>query len=200
MEVFVAFLEATATAFPSLQEVFDYSNEAMTNSASESFLLTTSFRKLLSNMNQNPDHTFELIKGAEVLNTEFEYQSAEQHSEDNTGTSDTAHSLLDQFGEPDGDDGGHGNGNRPEARIEGETGLQQDENKDATSGDERDNKSASPEEGRMADDNTEDDPDDDDDDDRLDEDDEDEDEGYEQENLAKRQKIGSLFFRAGRLN
>jgi hypothetical protein len=38
----------------------------------------------------------------------------------------------------------------------------------------------------------------DDDDDRIDDDDEDE--GYEQENPAKRQKIGSLFFRGGRSN
>jgi hypothetical protein len=99
VEVFVAFLEATAAVFPDLQEVFDYSNDATTDSASEAFILTTPFRKLLSNMNQNPDHTFELITGVDVLNTEFEFHSAKSHNGDNTGSSDVTDSVARQLGE-----------------------------------------------------------------------------------------------------
>lgn len=99
MEVFVAFLEATATVFPNLKEIFDYSIDATTGSASEAFLLTTPFRKLLSNMNQNPDHTFELIKGADVLNTEFDYQSSISHRHDNTGSVDGADAVARQLGD-----------------------------------------------------------------------------------------------------
>lgn len=78
-EVLVAFLEATAAMFPNLQEVFDYNNDAMTSSASDTIVLATPFRKLLSNVNQNPDYTFEPIKGADVLNTEFECQNTKSH-------------------------------------------------------------------------------------------------------------------------
>jgi hypothetical protein len=52
VEVFVAFLEATAAIFPSLREIFNYSNDTTTSSASEILHLTTSFRKLLAGINQ----------------------------------------------------------------------------------------------------------------------------------------------------
>lgn len=99
MEVFVAFLEATAAVFPNLREVFDYSNDAMTSSASEALPLTTPFRKLLSDINQNPDHTFEIIKGADVLNTEFEYQSARRHNGASVESAGGADAVARQLGE-----------------------------------------------------------------------------------------------------
>jgi len=198
-EVFIVFLESTAATFPNLKTIFDYCNNAVEDGLSatfESVAPPESLQELISNITQNPLHTFNLIEGADVLNKEFKPQSTESQNRGNAGAVNAANSLLDQFGETDGDDGGNGNGNRPEAQAEGETGLHQDEDQDDTSEDERGGNSDSREQGQMADNNVKDGSTHDDD--RLDDDDKDE--GYEQENPAKRQKIGGLFVCAGRFN
>lgn len=181
-EVFVAFLEATAATFPNLQEIFDYSNKAMTSSSSGTLDLATPLRKLLSDINQNPDHSLESIEGADVLNTEFEYHKSNPHNGGNVIASDAAHSLLEQSRET-------GNGNHPEANVENETDLRQSEDKDDTSDDEREGKTDSPEWSEMIDRYMRDVPDDDDDN-NLDGDVRDE--GCEPQHPAKREKLGSF--------
>jgi hypothetical protein len=189
MEVFVAFLEATAATFPGLQGVFNYSSDATKRNASGSLDLATPFRKLLASMNQNPNHAIADIEGADVLNTEFEYHNAKSHSGGNTKASDAANSLLDQLEETGSDNGGDGNDNRPRAIVEGETGLG-DEEKDNTSGDAHDRKSVSLDQQETIDNYVKDVSDDNDN--NLD--DGDGDHGSEPERPAKRQKIGSLSF------
>lgn len=178
IERFVAFLEATATTFPDLQEVFNYCHNAMTDRSSATFDSVAppeSLRELISNMTENPslNHTFTLLRGHDVLNKEFKPRSAEMHNGDDPGASDAANSLLDQFGETD----------------DGSGELFEDKDDAATSEDERDGKSDSSEQRQMTGNYTNDDSDDDDD--NIDDhDDEDEDSGLERP--AKRQKIGSF--------
>lgn len=104
--------------------------------------------------------------------------------------------MLEQLGGTDGDDDGHSEGNRPEARVEGATGLHEDEDKVGTSEDEHDIKTDSPEQWQMIDRYMRDVPDDDDN--NLDGNDEDE--GCEPQQPAKRQKLGSFPFHTGRLS
>jgi hypothetical protein len=88
VKVLDAFLEASAVTIPNLQEIFDYSQEAMEGNSSITLEPVTALRKLIPLIRQDSENSVKLIAGTEILNEEFEH----------CGRPDDASALLNEFG------------------------------------------------------------------------------------------------------